>query len=91
MSSGQARSTFEFSDEAPLVERKVTFASAGAYLVFVVLAYAADVIVGEPVLVTPLPDWLEPPVLALLPMLGALAAGYAARHTPRPDLPAHKR
>lgn len=71
---------------APL-ERKVTFAGVGAFLGFAALGYVVELVAAQPVLVTPLPDALEPLVLALVPALGAMIAGYRARHTPRPDLP----
>lgn len=78
-------------DRSPGVERKVTFASVGAYLGFAALGYVVELVAAEPVLVTPLPDVLEPLLLALVPALGSLIAGYRARHTPRPDLPPAQR
>lgn len=49
--------------------------------------FVVELIAAEPVIVTPLPDVLEPFVIALMPALVALFGGWRAKHTPRPDLP----
>lgn len=69
------------------VENKVKWSTAAAYVGSAVGMYALELIAGEPVLITPLPDVLEPVVLAIVPGLLALLAGLRAKHTPRPDLP----
>lgn len=71
----------------PLVEKKVKASTVGAFLGFSALVYLLELALATPVLVTPLPDVLEPLFLALLPSLITLVAGYRAQHTPRPDLP----
>ncbi len=76
---------------APKVEKKVKWATAGSFLGFSVLMYALELVRDQPVLVTPLPDVLEPLVLALVPTLVTMAAGWRAPHTPRPDLPPAQR
>ncbi|MCX4986924.1 holin [Streptomyces sp. NBC_00572] len=67
------------------VEKKVTAASAAAYLgstgVLAVLAAVQD----HARLLDPLPDALSPFVLALVPTLITFAAGWQAKHTPRGD------
>lgn len=69
------------------VESKVKWSAAGAYIGFSLLAYALELIAGDPVLVTPLPDVLEPLALSIAPALLAFVLGLRAKHTPRPDLP----
>ena len=69
------------------VEAKVKWSTAAAYIGSAAGMYVAELIAGDPVLVTPLPDVLEPVVLAILPGVLALLAGLRAKHTPRPDLP----
>ena len=69
------------------VEEKVKWSTAAAYIGSAVGMYAVELIAGDPVLVTPLPDVLEPVVLAILPGLLPLLAGLRAKHPPRHDLP----
>ncbi|WP_328638345.1 holin [Streptomyces canus] len=68
------------------IERKVTWATAAAYLtssgLLGVLAAAQD----NARILEPMPDSISPLVLSLIPGLITLAAGWKARHTPRPDL-----
>ncbi|MGW6391239.1 holin [Streptomyces sp. NPDC055103] len=68
------------------VEKKVTWASAAAYLgstsVLAVLAAVQD----NARLLAPMPDALAPFVLALVPTAVTFVSGWAVRHTPRPDL-----
>jgi hypothetical protein len=72
-------------------ERKVGWAAAGAYVGLASLLYGIELVGSDPVIVTPLPDVLEPLVLALLPSVASLVLGYLTKHTPRPDLPAAER
>lgn len=69
------------------IENKVKWSTAGAYVGTSAAMFVLELIAGEPVLVTPLPDVLEPLVLALAPALVTFLAGVRAKHTPRPDLP----
>lgn len=72
-------------------ERKVGWASVGSYVGLSALLYVIELIGKDPVVVTPLPDAVEPLVLALVPAVASLVLGYLAKHTPRPDLPARQR
>ncbi len=76
---------------APKVERKVTAATVAVFVGLSALMYVLELAMSTPFIVSPLPDVLEPPVLAVIPSVIALVAGYLARHTPRPDLPESKR
>jgi hypothetical protein len=69
------------------VESKVKWSTAGAYIGFTALMYVLELVAGDPVLVTPLPDVFEPLVLGIVPSLIAFVGGLRAKHTPRPDLP----
>lgn len=71
----------------PPIENKVKWSTAGAYIGFTVGMYALELVAGDPVLVTPLPDALEPLAIGVIPALVAFLAGLRAKHTPRPDLP----
>lgn len=73
------------------VEGKVKWSTAGAYVASAAGLFVAELVADQPVLVTPMPDWLEPIVLSLLPAAVAFLAGLKARHTPRPDLPMRDR
>jgi hypothetical protein len=68
------------------VESKVKWSAGGAYIGFATLVFVLELIAREPVLITPLPDVLEPLLLAVVPALVALVGGLRAKHTPRPDL-----
>ncbi len=72
---------------ASKVEAKVRWATLWAYFGSALGMHAVELIARDPVLVTPLPDVVEPFVVALAPALLALLAGIRTRHTPRPDLP----
>lgn len=65
------------------VETKVKAASALTYLVGVLGLSVVNAVQGDPVLISSLPDWLEPFILALLPAAGAAIGGWQAPHTPR--------
>lgn len=69
------------------VESKVKWAAAGAYVGLSLAVYLLELVANEPVIVTPLPDALEPLVIAMAPGLLAFLLGLRAKHTPRPDLP----
>lgn len=69
------------------VENKVKWSTAAAYIGSAAGMYVLELIAGEPIIITPLPDVLEPIVLAMIPGVLALLAGLRAKHTPRPDLP----
>lgn len=71
----------------PPVEAKVKWATLSAYFGSTVGMFVVELVSRDPVLVTPLPDVVEPFVVALAPALLALLAGIRAKHTPRPDLP----
>lgn len=67
------------------VERKVTAAAAGAYVASTGLLAAMEAVRDNPGVVSWLPDWLEPFVLAVVPTGVTFLAAYRARHTPRAD------
>ncbi len=75
----------------PPIEHKVRWASTATYLGTVLLLALLDTVSADPTLLSPLPDWLEVPLVALVPTLVVLLAGIRAPHTPRPDLPMDKR
>ncbi|MFI2367313.1 holin [Streptomyces sp. NPDC018833] len=65
------------------VEKKVTYASAGAYLGSAGLLAILTAIQGDAGLVAPLPDPLEPFALGLIPAAITFVGGWYAKHTPR--------
>jgi hypothetical protein len=65
------------------VEKKVTWASVGAYLGSTGLLAILTAVQGDAGLVAPLPDPTEPFVLALIPAAITFVGGWAAKHTPR--------
>lgn len=65
------------------VEKKVTWASVGAYLGSVGLLAVLTAVQGDAGLVAPLPDPLEPFALGLVPAALTFAAGWKTKHTPR--------
>ncbi|MFF5655185.1 holin [[Kitasatospora] papulosa] len=70
------------------IEKKVTAASAFTYLVSLAGLAVLGGVTDHPSLVSWMPDLLEPFVLSLVPAASAAIAGWAAPHTPRPDLDA---
>jgi hypothetical protein len=68
------------------VEKKVTWASVGAYLGSTGLLAILTAVQGDAGLVAPLPDPLEPFALGLVPAAITFAAGWKAKHSPRPDV-----
>ena len=75
----------------PPVETKVKAMTLASYLAGVALLAVLQVISDNPSLISFLPDWAEALTLPLLPTAIAAVAGYKAKHTPRPDLPADQR
>lgn len=79
------------TDPAPAVEPKVTWASLAAGVGIAAATGVLELVADQPIIVTPLPDWLEPIVIGLVPFALAMVAGYRAHHAPRPDLPLSQR
>ena len=73
------------------VEAKVKWAAFGSYLGAVGLAAVLQAVDADHSLIAFWPDWLEAITLPLLPTAIAAVAGWRAKHTARPDLPAHQR
>lgn len=69
------------------VERKVTFATAAAYLTSTGLLGVLAAVQDNARLLSWLPDSLSPLVLALVPGLITFGAGWQAEHTPREAAP----
>lgn len=68
------------------VEKKVTASTVAAYLVSVALLTVLGTVQDNPLLVSGLPDLLEAILLSAIPALVTFVAGFAAKHTDRPDL-----
>lgn len=75
------------------IEQKVKASTAASYLVSLVVIALANGIQDHEgsLLLGSLPDWLESLLLPLLPAIATFLAGWAAKHTHRPDLPAANR
>lgn len=73
---------------AARVESKVWWATVGSYLAGVVALAVVNAVTGDDnaLLLAALPDAIEPFVLPVVPAVVSFIAGWAARHTPRPDL-----
>ncbi|MDX2917283.1 holin [Streptomyces sp. NE06-03C] len=69
------------------VERKVTWATAAAYLGSTGLLGVLAAVQDNARLLDPLPDALSPFVLAVVPTVVAFAAGWKADHSPRDETP----
>ena len=65
------------------IERKVTFATAAAYLGSTGLLGVLAAVQDDGRLLEWMPDGLSPFVLALVPTLITFASGWKATHTPR--------
>jgi hypothetical protein len=65
------------------IERKVTAATAAAYLGSTGLLASLTALQDQPVLASWLPTWLAPFILPVVPAVVTFVAGYQARHTPR--------
>lgn len=70
------------------VENKVKASTAAAAAIGFVLDALSNGIqnTDHGVLLNGLPDWLEPILVAVITGLPTFAAGWAAKHTHRPDL-----
>ncbi|MFJ1607073.1 holin [Streptomyces sp. NPDC088253] len=68
------------------IESKVGWATAAAYVASSGLLGVLAAVQDNARVLEPLPDSISPLVLALVPGLLTFAAGWKARHTPRPDL-----
>lgn len=68
---------------AARVEKKVTAASAGAYLASTGLLAALTAAQGDSQLVEWMPGSLAPFVLALIPTAITFVGGWVAKHSPR--------
>lgn len=72
----------------PKVETKVWWATAGAYLAGVAALAVVNAVTANDneLLIAALPDALEAFILPSVPAVVSFIAGWAAKHTPRPDL-----
>ena len=68
------------------VEKKVTAATAGAYVASTGLLGALAVVQDNARLLEWMPDGLTPFVLAIVPAAIAFVSGYRAKHSPRFDV-----
>ncbi|NRQ31264.1 holin [Nonomuraea sp. NN258] len=75
----------------PPVETKVKAMGLTAYLAGVAGMAVLQAVADDPSMIAFLPDWIEAITLPLVPTALAALAGWKARHTPRPDLPADQR
>lgn len=74
-----------------MVEKKVKAAAAGSYLGGVAVLEVLESVKDNPLLLSSLPDWLEPFVLSLVITGVTFVSGWVARHTPRTDPAASRR
>lgn len=65
------------------IETKVKAATLAAYLGSTALLAVLTAVQDQPELVSWLPAWLAPFLLAVIPAAVTAVAGYQARHTPR--------
>jgi len=65
------------------IEKKVSAASLLGYVGSAVLFYVITGVSNDPEVLTPIPDAIEPLVLALIPGLLSLAGGFFAKHQKR--------
>ncbi|MFI1734053.1 holin [Streptomyces acidicola] len=64
------------------VETKVRAATSATFLVSLVIA-VLNAVAADNALLGPLPSWLQPIVIALLPTGLTFLSGWQAKHTPR--------
>ena len=64
------------------VEAKVKAATSATFVVSLVIAVLNGVVADDSLL-QPLPDWLQPIVIALVPAAVTFLSGWQASHTPR--------
>lgn len=67
------------------VERKVSVATAASYLTSTGLLAVLAAVQDNARLLDPLPDWLSPLLLSIVPGLLTFGVGWQARHSPRPE------
>ncbi|MGQ5656753.1 holin [Streptomyces sp. EKR5.2] len=65
------------------VEAKVTAATATSYLTSAGLLAVLAAVQDNARLLDPLPDWISPLVLSIIPGILTFGAGWEARHSPR--------
>lgn len=68
------------------VEKKVKASAYATYGGVVLLMLIMQGVSNDPGMIAFLPDWLETLIIPLVPAGLTWAAGYRAKHTPRPDL-----
>ncbi|MBB6557314.1 holin [Nonomuraea rubra] len=81
----------QISYSKPPVETKVKVMGLTAYLAGVAGMAVLQTVADDPSVIAFLPDWIEAITLPLVPTALAAVAGFKAKHTPRPDLPADQR
>ena len=64
------------------VEQKVKAATSATFVVSLVIA-VLNAVVADDSLLQPLPSWLQPIVIALVPAAVTFLSGWQASHTPR--------
>lgn len=64
------------------IETKVKSATAATFVVSLVIAVLNSVVADESLL-QPLPSWLQPIVIGLVPAAVTFLSGWAAAHSPR--------
>jgi len=67
------------------VEAKVKWATAASYVGSAGVLAVLEAVRDQPALVSGLPSWLGPLVLAVVPAAVTAVAGWQARHTPRTE------
>ena len=70
-----------------IIEWKVVAMTAVSLVLGAVLA-VLNTVQADNEMLAPLPGWLRPVVIAVLPAVVKAVVGYRTKHTPRPDLPA---
>lgn len=64
------------------VEAKVKAATSATFVVSLVVA-VLNAVVADDQLLQPLPAWLQPLIIALVPAAVTFLSGWQAKHTPR--------
>jgi hypothetical protein len=67
------------------VETKVKASTAASYLATVAGLAVLEAVNGSPLLLSPLPDWIEPVILGLVPAVLTFLSGWLSKHTPRTE------
>lgn len=68
------------------VELKVKAATSATFVVSLVIA-VLNAVVADDSLLQPLPDWLQPIIIALVPTAVTFLSAWNAKHTPRTPAP----